>query len=151
MSSGAVSTMTTGSRYHSPGEGVEQDPTSLAKLSDPGRWHPSGATVLVLLVGLAVTAVLALTSLWLYDRNENRLLSLRARELGLVLTAVVPSIQTSLASAAELADATGGDPQRFRAFMASYVGPGRQFTSASLWPLGTPRPSRCLTRPTHSS
>lgn len=137
MSSGAVSAMTTGSHYDSPGERVERDPASLAKLSDPaGRWHPSGAAVLVLLVGLVVTAVLALTSLWLYDRNENRLLSLRARELGLVLTAVVPSIQTPLASAAELADATGGDSQRFRAFMASYVGPGRQFTSASLWPLG---------------
>ena len=41
-----------------------------------------------------------------------------------MLTAVVPSIQTPLASAAELADATGGNGQKFRAFMAPYVGPG---------------------------
>ncbi len=138
MSSGAVSTMTTSSRYDSAGERVEQDPASSAELSIPaGRWRPSRAAALALLVGLAVTAALSLTSLWLYDRNESRLLGLRARELGLVLTAAVPSIQTPLASAAELADATGGDPQRFRAFMSSYVGPGRQFSSASLWPLGT--------------
>jgi serine phosphatase RsbU (regulator of sigma subunit) len=138
MSSGTVSAMTAGSRYDSADERVEQDPASPAELSTPvGRWRPSRAATLALLVGLAVTATLSLTSLWLYDRNENRLLDLRARELGLVLTAAVPSIQTPLASAAELADATGGDPQRFRAFMSSYVGPGRQFTSASLWPLGT--------------
>jgi serine phosphatase RsbU (regulator of sigma subunit) len=92
-------------------------------------------------IGLAVTAAFALTSLSLYDRNENRLLHLRAREVGSVLTAAVPAVQTPLASAAELADATGGDPKRFRAFMAPYVGLGRQFGSASLWRLGTPNPT----------
>jgi serine phosphatase RsbU (regulator of sigma subunit) len=91
------------------------------------------------LTGLVVTAALTLTCLELYNRNETRLLGLRVRELGLVLTAVVPSIQTPLASAAELADATDGSPQKFRAFMAPYVGPGRQFASASLWPLGAAR------------
>jgi serine phosphatase RsbU (regulator of sigma subunit) len=90
-------------------------------------------------MGLVVTGALALTSLGLYHRNENRILGLRVRELGLVLTAVVPSIQTPLASAAALADATGGSPQKFRAFMAPYVGPGGQFASASLWPLGAAR------------
>jgi serine phosphatase RsbU (regulator of sigma subunit) len=96
------------------------------------------ATVAFLL-GLLVTAAFSLTSLWLYDRNENRLLRLRAREVGSVLTAVVPSIQTPLASAAELADATDGDQRRFRAFMAPYVGTGRQFASVSLWRLGSSR------------
>jgi serine phosphatase RsbU (regulator of sigma subunit) len=100
------------------------------------RWRPSRAAVVVFLTGLLVTAALALTSLGLYDRNENRLLGLRVRELSLVLTATVPSIQTPLASAAELADATNGNPQKFRAFMAPSVGPGRQFASASLWRLG---------------
>jgi serine phosphatase RsbU (regulator of sigma subunit) len=86
-------------------------------------------------VGLAVTAAFALTSLALYNRNETRVLNLRVRELGLVLSAAVTTTQTPLASAAELADATDGNPQKFRAFMAPYVGPGRQFVSASLWPL----------------
>jgi serine phosphatase RsbU (regulator of sigma subunit) len=104
---------------------------------DPGRrWRPSRAAALAFLMGIVVTAALALTSLGLYDRNESRLLRLRVRELGLVLTTVVPSIQTPLASAAELANTTGGSPQRFTAFMAPYVGPGRAFASASLWPLG---------------
>jgi serine phosphatase RsbU (regulator of sigma subunit) len=100
-------------------------------------WRPSRAAAVALVTGLVVTAALSLTTLGLYDRNESRLLGLRVRELGLVLTAVVPSIQTPLASAAELADTTGGSPQRFRAFMAPYIGPGRAFASASLWPLGT--------------
>jgi serine phosphatase RsbU (regulator of sigma subunit) len=88
------------------------------------------------LLGLVVTAAFAVTSLALYDHNEDHLLRLRAREVGSVLSATVPSIQTTLASAAELADATHGNARRFRTFMAPYVGPGRQFASASLWPLG---------------
>jgi serine phosphatase RsbU (regulator of sigma subunit) len=89
------------------------------------------------LMGLVVTAALALTSLAVYNRNERRLLNLRVRELNLVLAATVPSIETPLASAAELAHATAGSPQKFRAFMSPYVGQGRQFASVSLWPLAT--------------
>ncbi|HEY4451712.1 MAG TPA: PP2C family protein-serine/threonine phosphatase [Solirubrobacteraceae bacterium] len=92
--------------------------------------------VLALLAGLAVTAALTVISLVLYDRNENRLLALRARELGLVLSAAVPTIQTPVASGAALADATGGNVEKFRAFMAPEVGAGRQFSSVSLWPVG---------------
>jgi serine phosphatase RsbU (regulator of sigma subunit) len=93
----------------------------------------------VLVAVLVVTLALAWTSRSLYEHNESRLLDLRVRELGLVLAGAVPAIQTPLASAAALADATNGDPQKFRAFMAPYVGPGRQFTSVSLWPMGTGR------------
>jgi len=89
--------------------------------------------------GLVLTAALALTALAVYNRNERRLLNLRVRELSLVVAATAPSIQTPLASAAELADATGGSPRQFRAFMGPYVGHGRTFASASLWPLGRPR------------
>lgn len=92
-------------------------------------------------MGLVVTAALTVTALALYDHNETRLLDLRARELASVLTAAVPTIQTPLASAAELADATDGNTQKFRAFMAPYVGTGRQFGSVSLWPLGSAHPA----------
>jgi serine phosphatase RsbU (regulator of sigma subunit) len=98
-----------------------------------GRRRPSGAAAIALILGLLVTVALSITTSVLYDHNERRLLRLRARELSLVLTAVVPSIQTPLASAAELADATKGNPQKFREFMSPYVGTGRQFSSASLW------------------
>ena len=90
-------------------------------------------------MGLVLTAALALTSLAVYNRNERRLLNLRVRELTLVLAATVPSVETPLASAAELAHATSGSPQKFRAFVAPYVGQGRQFASVSLWPLATAR------------
>jgi serine phosphatase RsbU (regulator of sigma subunit) len=98
-----------------------------------GRRRPAGAVAIALVLGLLITAALSITTSVLYDHNEHRLVRLRARELSLVLTAVVPSIQTPLASAAELANATNGNPQKFRAFIAPYVGPGRQFSSASLW------------------
>lgn len=106
-----------------------------------GRWRPSRVAGVALLLGLAVTAAFALTSLALYDHNESHLLRLRARQVGSVLTAAVPSIQSTLASAAELADATGGNAQKFHVFMAPYAGSHRQFTSASLWPLGASKPA----------
>jgi serine phosphatase RsbU (regulator of sigma subunit) len=109
-------------------------------VSSAWRWPPSRAAGVALVTGLLVTSALALTSLLVYNRNERRLLNLRVRELNLVLAATAPSIQTPLASAAELANATGGNPEKFRAFMAAYVGAGRQFASASLWRLGTARP-----------
>ena len=101
-----------------------------------GRWRPPS---IALVAGLLLTAALALTALAVYNRNERRVLNLRVRELSLVVQSTAPSIQTPLASAAALADATGGSPQHFRSFMAPYVGRGRQFTSVSLWPVSTPR------------
>jgi serine phosphatase RsbU (regulator of sigma subunit) len=134
MSSGAVAVRTT----DSGGEpAAAKGAVSSALPSDSlSRWRPSWVAMAALLTGLIVTGALALTSVAVYNRNERRLLNLRVRELSLVLAATAPSIQTPLASAAELANATAGNAQKFRAFIAPYVGPGRQFTSVSLWPLG---------------
>ncbi len=104
--------------------------------------RPSGAALLALALGLVITAALAVASGVLYRHDERRLLNLRVRELSLVLAGATQSVQTPLASAAALADATGGDPARFRTLMKPYVGPKGQFASVSLWPLGgaaTPR------------
>ncbi len=144
MSSQAGVAMTAGSRDAAAArerEPFDQAVAPSTVLSSDRRWRLSRAAAIALLLGLVVTAALAVTSLVLYNRNEDRLLTLRVRELGLVLTAAVPSIQTPLASAAELADATNGNAQKFRAFMAPYVGSGRQFASASLWPLGPAHPA----------
>jgi type II secretory pathway pseudopilin PulG len=105
------------------------------------RWSPSQIAVVVLLVGLVVTAALGWATRTVYNNNEQRLLGLRVRELALVLSGAITSVQTPLASAAELADATDGNATRFRAFMAPYVGSGRQFASASLWPIGKVPPA----------
>ena len=96
--------------------------------------------ITALVLGLLVSAALALTTLVLYNRNEDRLLRLRNRELTLVLSNTLPSIQTQLASAATLADATRGSARSFEALIGQYVGPGRPYVSASLWKLASPAP-----------
>jgi serine phosphatase RsbU (regulator of sigma subunit) len=120
-------------------EALESVDPRAAPSGSAWRWPLSRPATVAFVVGLVLTAVVALTALAVYNRNERRLLNLRVRELALVVTATAPSIQTPLASAAELANATGGNAAKFRAFMAPYVGPGRQFASASLWPLRAPR------------
>jgi serine phosphatase RsbU (regulator of sigma subunit) len=100
------------------------------------RWRPAPVAVVAFLLGIAATAVLFGVSLSVYNRNEGRLLELRVRELGLVLSGAQSSTQTPLQSAAELADATDGSVSKFRAFVAPYVGVGRPFSSVSLWPVG---------------
>ncbi len=143
MSRRAMGASVSGSRYDSRGEPAAAEGSvssvSSSRSRSRWRWQPSWVAMAALLTGLIVTGALALTSVAVYNRNERRLLNLRVRELSLVLAATAPSIQTPLASAAELADATGGNAQKFRAFIAPYVGLGRQFTSVSLWPLGTSR------------
>jgi serine phosphatase RsbU (regulator of sigma subunit) len=129
--------------------GVAATPTNRARRGDgeetraavvpARRWKPSRLAGVAFLAGLLVTGALAVISLELYERNERRLLDLRSRELGLVLTAAVPAIQTPIVSAAALADATAGNARKFRAFMAPEVGLGRQFSSASLWRVGARR------------
>jgi serine phosphatase RsbU (regulator of sigma subunit) len=142
MSGGEAAASTTGSRFDSGGEAAGTE----AAVSPAGpsgllrRWRPSWAAVVVLLTGLIVTAALALTSATVYNRNERRLLNLRVKELSLVLAATAPSPQTLFFSTPKLPDPTGGNARKFRAFIAPYVGPGREFTSVSLWPLGTPKP-----------
>ncbi len=116
-----------------------KEPPRAARIAGVGSWTPARVASVALLTGLAMTAALVITCVTLYDRNETRLLNLRGRELGLVLTAVVPQIQTPISSAAALANATGGDVQKFKAFMTPLAGPGRPFASASLWPLGRAR------------
>ncbi len=118
--------------------GVEVAAEGLASV---WRRRPSRVAVVVLVVGLMVTGALTWASLTIYENNENRLLGLRVKELGLVFTAALPSVQTPLASAAELADSTHGDAQRFKAFIAPYVGTGRDFASVSLWPLESSAPA----------
>ncbi len=105
------------------------------------RAAPSRVAWGALLTGLVLTLATSVVSLKLYDRNEDRLLSLRARELGLVLSASVAPIQTQLVSAAELADATGGNVAKFRALVGTAVGAGRQFDSVSLWAAHAGRPT----------
>jgi serine phosphatase RsbU (regulator of sigma subunit) len=96
--------------------------------------------VLVAVLGLAVTAALTFTARAVHDDNEDRLLAQRVREASLGLSSAAASIQTPIASAAVVAEATGGGVAPFELLMAAATGPERVFASASLWELGdTPR------------
>lgn len=96
------------------------------------RWSYRWVWV-VLIVGVLVTAGLALASAELASSNERHLLKLRSKEVGSVLTSALPDVQTPLGAAVALADITGGNRAKFSTFAATYVGAGRQFTSMSLW------------------
>ncbi len=96
--------------------------------------------VSVLVLGLGITAALSFVAATVNSRNEDRLLNLQTREAATALTVALPTIETPLSSAVQIAEATNGDSAKFQAFMTSYVGLGLPFSSASLWQLvgGTP-------------
>jgi serine phosphatase RsbU (regulator of sigma subunit) len=104
-----------------------------------GRSWPYWSAVAVAVVGLLVTGGLIVVSSILYQNNENRLLNLRTRDIGSVLTAAVPTVQTSVASTATFAEATNGDRRKFDDFAAQYAGKGRPFASMSLWRVDDPQ------------
>jgi len=96
-------------------------------------WLPAAAFA----VGLAVTVALVLVSHSQYTSNEKRLLKLRVRDAAALVAATLPTIQTPLALAAEQANATNGNAEKFRRLIAPYVGTGRGrvLASVSLWRL----------------
>jgi hypothetical protein len=105
-----------------------------------GRVWPYWSVVTVAVVGLLVTVGLIVVSTILYHNNENRLLNLRTRDIGSVLTAALPSLQTSVASTATFAEATNGNAGKFDNFAQQFAGPGasRPFASMSLWRVDHP-------------
>ena len=111
----------------------ETTPTSAAA---HGRRWPFWLPVGVLLVGLVLTGVLVWISSSTYSSNERRLLNLRVRDAGALIAERLPTIQTPLASAAALADATDGNVAKFKEFIGASVVRKTPFVSASLWRLG---------------
>jgi serine phosphatase RsbU (regulator of sigma subunit) len=111
-----------------------------ARRTPPRAW-PYWAPAAVLIIGLAVTAALALVSHAQYNKDEKRLLNLRVKEVAAVLEQAQPNVQIPLASAAALADATGGNVAKFTRFISRYVGPppSHQFVTVSLWRAGSRR------------
>ena len=110
--------------------------------SDPA-WRLHWLTVLVLVAGVVMTLVLAWSARTVHNTNENRLLRERVQEGAAAITGVIPSIETPLASSAEVAEATNASGASFSQVIAPLVGPGRTFASAAIWPVtstGTPQP-----------
>jgi serine phosphatase RsbU (regulator of sigma subunit) len=99
----------------------------------PRRGGAQRAAAVAALLGVLVTALLSWAAWAAHDRNEDRLLQQRTREAAATLSSALPSIQTPLASAAELAWATDGDVAAFENFTARIAGEDKQFRAAALW------------------
>jgi serine phosphatase RsbU (regulator of sigma subunit) len=106
------------------------------------RLHLS--TIVVLLVGAALTVGLSLSARAVHNNNEDRLLRERVQEAGVLISGALPSLETPLASAAEVAQATNADPASFKQVMGPLVGPNGQYASASIWPVGAQSPKPIL-------
>ena len=91
--------------------------------------------MLVLLLGLAITGILTWTCWTVNDHNEVRLLRLQVKEVGTVLGATIPNVESPLTSAADIASATNGDPASFAAYAGAYAGPKGPFMSVALYRL----------------
>ena len=106
------------------------------KRADARRWRigESAATVatIVLIVGFAITGVLAWVTSTVNDRNENRLLQEQVNEAGTVVSGVLPSLEIPLASGAAIAEVTRGQTTPFSQFIAPYVGKAGPFAYAAL-------------------
>jgi len=102
----------------------------------PQRLPLSRFSFVLLVVLLIGTGALSWLTYSVNEHNENRLLSLQTKQAATVLQAIIPSLQTPLASAAEIAATSNGSAARFTSYINSYVGkPGGKssFVSASLW------------------
>src|SRR6478609_3353696 len=113
---------------------------ALSRAKPVRRVH--GITVLVVVVGLLVTAGISVASWIVHDRNEDRLLDQRGHEVATVAASSVGALQGQL-SAASVAAEAGGDGALFKTLMGPLVGPDARFVSASVWPLAAsdPQPS----------
>jgi hypothetical protein len=89
---------------------------------------------------LAVTAVLSVASHAANSRNNAHLLALQTEDAGSEIGAILPDIQTPLASAAALADTTNGNVAQFTGLMSPDAGSRKLFASVSLWSLSGPNP-----------
>jgi hypothetical protein len=145
MTEGGVTPVALSEPANRPGGG-EDGGEARGRARGRSGW-PYWLAVGVCAVGLVVTGVLVWISASTYTRNENRLLNLRARDAGTLLTGALPGLQVPLASAAALADATNGDTGKFQTFIRPSVGPqGKaQFVSVSLWRLGAGPPQQLTT------
>lgn len=94
-------------------------------------------TVVVAVVGLAVTGVLIWLTVAANTHTEGRLLNGRVREAALVLTEIVPTIQTRLETVAATADVTDADVTKIGAYATQDLksSKGGLFRSVSLWEL----------------
>ncbi len=96
-------------------------------------WLP----VATMIIGLVVTGVLVVVSHSQYVSNEKRLLGLRVKDAASLLAESLPATEASMAAAAQQADDTHGNVQRFEQLVTPQVGTKpNQWRTLSLWKAG---------------
>jgi serine phosphatase RsbU (regulator of sigma subunit) len=101
---------------------------------------PHAAAAVVLVVGLAITVVLAVVTARGHQRTNTKLLALQTRLISDAIAAGQPLyVEDHLGGTATLAAATGGDITTFRTGLSGSVSAKGPFVTASLWRLsGSP-------------
>ncbi len=117
---------------------TNRPPARPAGLTTAGRRRigPRAAAILVGLLGLTLTAVLAVVTFQAHQRAERRLLALQTRLIAAAGQAQDQLyVEDHLGGAARLAAASGGDVATFRKVMRGTVTARGPFIAASLWHL----------------
>ena len=99
----------------------------------PSGLTPRQVTTIVVVIGLLITGAVTWTATVLNRSNEHRLLEVQTRQAGAVLASTILGIRNPLDTALQIETATGGNGEQFSHYLASYVGPGRLFASATLF------------------
>jgi len=101
----------------------------------PGRSRLHALTLVVLVAGLALSALGAASASAAHRSTERRLLDRQTAQAAAVLGGSVATVTGVLAAAAEVAGASGGDPGLFEQIIGPRVVEGTSFVNASLWDL----------------
>lgn len=96
------------------------------------RKIPAPATILVVVVALLMTGILALVTATVNNRNENRLLQEQVDQAGIVVSELLPSLETPLETGAAIAAVTGDRIAQFDQFMSPVVGTNGPFGYVAL-------------------
>jgi serine phosphatase RsbU (regulator of sigma subunit) len=97
---------------------------------------------MVAFVGVLVTTIITWGTFHVERDTERRLLDVQTKQAAAVVSASILAIEGPLQTGLDIAGVTGGDPARFRAFIAPYTAHGGLFTSVSLWRVTGP--STCV-------
>jgi hypothetical protein len=104
------------------------------------RWSLHTGAIVVLVIGLLLTASIAIGTRLLRNDNEDRLLHQRVNEAATVASASVGGTSATLGAAAALAQTTNGDIKSFEQVTTPLTATRVPYVSASLWPVGSADP-----------
>jgi Stage II sporulation protein E (SpoIIE) len=106
--------------------------SSLAVANAPRRF-PAWLSLLVLVLGVGLTSFLSWGAASIHAQNEKRLLQVELGQASSTVAVAIPSIESPITSAANLAAITSDPADGFRKYMKAYTGGSSLFVSASLW------------------